>query len=89
MPAELPTSTELQAIKNLKQITREEFILPGTAICGGCGGLEALQLAAKVLGPKKARDGIAISSSRHATLRLSRTSRHRSMRPGTSFDPPH
>jgi len=49
MPAELPTSTELQAIKNLKQIAREEFILPGTA---GCGGLEALRLAAKVLGPK-------------------------------------
>jgi len=52
MPAELPTSTELQAIKNLKQIAREEFILPGTAVCGGCGGLEALRLAAKVLGPK-------------------------------------
>ena len=52
MQAELPTSTELQAIKNLKQIAREEFILPGTAICGGCGGLEALRLAAKVLGPK-------------------------------------
>ena len=52
MQAELPTSTELQAIKNLKQIAREEFILPGTSICGGCGGLEALRLAAKVLGPK-------------------------------------
>src|SRR5215468_8569742 len=52
MPAELPASTELQAIKNLKQIAREEFILPGTSICGGCGGLEALRLAAKVLGPK-------------------------------------
>jgi len=52
MHAELPTSTELQAIKNLKQIAREECILPGTSICGGCGGLEALRLAAKVLGPK-------------------------------------
>ena len=52
MPAELPTSTELQAIKNLKPIAREEFILPGTAVCGGCGGLEALRLAAKALGPK-------------------------------------
>ena len=52
MQAELPTSMELQAIKNLKQIAREEFILPGTFICGGCGGLEALRLAAKVLGPK-------------------------------------
>jgi len=47
-----PTSTELDAIKSLKQIAREEFILPGTAICGGCGGLEALRLAAKALGPK-------------------------------------
>jgi pyruvate ferredoxin oxidoreductase beta subunit len=46
------TSTELQAITNLKQITREEFLLPGSAVCGGCGGLEALRLAAKALGPK-------------------------------------
>ncbi len=45
-------SSELEAIKNLKQIAREEQILPGTAICGGCGGLEALRLAAKVLGEK-------------------------------------
>ena len=52
MQAELPTSTELKAIKNLKQIAREEHILPGTSVCGGCGGLEALRLAAKVLGPK-------------------------------------
>ena len=52
MQIELPTSTELQAIKNLKQIAREEFIVPGTSVCGGCGGLEALRLAAKVLGPK-------------------------------------
>ena len=48
----IPTSRELEAIKNLKQISREEFLLPGTAVCGGCGGLEALRLAAKVLGPK-------------------------------------
>jgi pyruvate ferredoxin oxidoreductase beta subunit len=47
-----PMSRELVAIHNLKQISREEFILPGTAVCGGCGGLEALRLAAKVLGPK-------------------------------------
>jgi pyruvate ferredoxin oxidoreductase beta subunit len=45
------TSSELEAIKNLKQIARDEQILPGTAMCGGCGGLEALRLAAKVLGP--------------------------------------
>jgi pyruvate ferredoxin oxidoreductase beta subunit len=47
-----PMSRELEAIHNLKQISREEFVLPGTAVCGGCGGLEALRLAAKVLGPK-------------------------------------
>jgi pyruvate ferredoxin oxidoreductase beta subunit len=47
-----PSGSELHAIKNLKQIAREECILPGTAVCGGCGGLEALRLAAKVLGPK-------------------------------------
>ncbi|MFQ5791042.1 MAG: thiamine pyrophosphate-dependent enzyme [Acidobacteriota bacterium] len=40
------------SIKNLKQISREEFIAPGTSLCGGCGGLEAFRLAAKVLGPK-------------------------------------
>lgn len=45
-------SPELNAIKNLKHIQREEMIAPGTAVCGGCGGLEALRLAAKVLGPK-------------------------------------
>lgn len=47
-----PTSPELTAITSLKHIAREEFILPGTAICGGCGGLEALRLAAKAIGPK-------------------------------------
>ncbi len=47
-----PPSHDVQAIRNLKQIGREEFILPGTAVCGGCGGLEALRLAAKVLGPR-------------------------------------
>ncbi len=45
-------SPELTAIKNLKHISREEMIAPGTTVCGGCGGLEALRLAAKVLGPK-------------------------------------
>lgn len=48
----VPTSTERQAITNLKQIAREEFLLPGSAVCGGCGGLEALRLVAKALGPK-------------------------------------
>lgn len=36
----------------LKDLAREEFILPGTALCGGCGGLEALRLAAKMLGER-------------------------------------
>src|SRR4029434_90465 len=52
MPAEVATSPELHAIKNLKQIACEEYIALGTSVCGGCGGLEALRLAAKVLGPK-------------------------------------
>jgi hypothetical protein len=38
IPAKVANSPELHAIKNLKQIARGEFILPGTAICGGCGG---------------------------------------------------
>ena len=36
--------------KRLKDLSREEFILPGTTVCGGCGGLEALRLFHKVLG---------------------------------------
>jgi len=45
-------SRELTAYRNLKDLAREEFILPGTSTCGGCGGLEALRLAAKVLGDR-------------------------------------
>ena len=36
--------------KKLKDLSREEFILPGTTVCGGCGGLEALRLFHKALG---------------------------------------
>ncbi len=36
--------------KRIKDLSREEFILPGTTVCGGCGGLEALRLFHKVLG---------------------------------------
>jgi pyruvate ferredoxin oxidoreductase beta subunit len=43
---------EATAYKNLKDLPREEFILPGTSVCGGCGGMEALRLAAKVLGDR-------------------------------------
>jgi pyruvate ferredoxin oxidoreductase beta subunit len=45
-------STELTAYRKLKDLPREEFILPGTAACAGCGGLEALRLAAKILGDR-------------------------------------
>lgn len=38
------------AVRSLKDLPREEFVLPGTALCGGCGGLETLRLAAKILG---------------------------------------
>jgi pyruvate ferredoxin oxidoreductase beta subunit len=39
-----------ETYKKIKQIPREEHILPGTGLCAGCGGLESLRLAAKVLG---------------------------------------
>jgi len=45
-------SDELKAYRNIKDLAREEFILPGTPICGGCGGLEVLRLASKVLGKR-------------------------------------
>ncbi len=38
--------------KNVKDINEEEFVLPGTPLCAGCGGLLALRLAYKVLGQK-------------------------------------
>ncbi len=38
--------------KNIKDIPREEFIAAGTTTCGGCGGLEVVRLATKVLGEK-------------------------------------
>ena len=37
---------------NIKSVPRDEFIAPGTTTCGGCGGLEVLRLAGKVLGEK-------------------------------------
>lgn len=39
-----------ETFKKIKQIPKEEYVLPGTPLCAGCGGLEALRLAAKVLG---------------------------------------
>ena len=43
-------SIDTTKYKRLKDISRDEFILPGTTVCAGCGGLEALRLAHKVLG---------------------------------------
>lgn len=39
-----------ETFKKIKQIPQEEYVLPGAALCAGCGGLEALRLASKVLG---------------------------------------
>ncbi len=39
-----------ETFQKIKQLPRDEFIEPGTSLCAGCGGLEALRLAAKVLG---------------------------------------
>jgi pyruvate ferredoxin oxidoreductase beta subunit len=43
-------SARATAYRNLKDLPREERLLAGTALCGGCGGLEALRLFAKGLG---------------------------------------
>lgn len=44
--------SDATAYRSLKDLAREEFILPGTPACAGCGGLEALRLAAKMLGER-------------------------------------
>jgi len=38
--------------KKIKDLNRDELIAPGTPLCAGCGGLEGLRLAMKVLGEK-------------------------------------
>jgi pyruvate ferredoxin oxidoreductase beta subunit len=43
---------EPHRFKELPQIPREEHVFPGTSLCAGCGGLESLRLAAKVLGSR-------------------------------------
>jgi len=43
---------EPTVFKELHQIPREEHVFPGTPLCAGCGGLESLRLAAKVLGSR-------------------------------------
>jgi pyruvate ferredoxin oxidoreductase beta subunit len=42
----------LSAYNNIKDIPRNEYVAAGTTTCGGCGGLEVLRLASKVLGEK-------------------------------------
>jgi pyruvate ferredoxin oxidoreductase beta subunit len=42
----------LKVYKNLKDLACEEFALAGTPACSGCGGLEVLRLASKVLGER-------------------------------------
>lgn len=42
--------SEPHRFTDLHQIPREEHVFPGAPLCAGCGGLEALRLAAKVLG---------------------------------------
>jgi pyruvate ferredoxin oxidoreductase beta subunit len=37
---------------SLKDLPRDEYIAAGTTACGGCGGLEVVRLASKVLGEK-------------------------------------
>jgi pyruvate ferredoxin oxidoreductase beta subunit len=37
--------------QSIKQIPREEYLAGGTGLCGGCGGLLALRLFHKALGP--------------------------------------
>ncbi|MEW6544704.1 MAG: thiamine pyrophosphate-dependent enzyme [Nitrospirota bacterium] len=41
-----------ETYSKIKQLPLEEQVLPGTSLCAGCGGLETLRLAAKVLGEK-------------------------------------
>jgi len=41
---------EPHIFKELHQIPREEHVSPGTPLCAGCGGLESLRFASKILG---------------------------------------
>ncbi len=46
----MPTRREIY--KSIKDVPREEYLAGGTGLCGGCGGLLALRLFHKALGPK-------------------------------------
>jgi pyruvate ferredoxin oxidoreductase beta subunit len=43
---------KVKEYRSLKDIPKDEFIAAGTTACGGCGGLEVIRLATKVLGEK-------------------------------------
>jgi len=43
--------TRREIYKGIKDIPREEYLAAGTGLCGGCGGLLALRLFHKALGP--------------------------------------
>jgi pyruvate ferredoxin oxidoreductase beta subunit len=43
--------TRREIYKSIKDIPREEYLAAGTGLCGGCGGLLALRLFHKALGP--------------------------------------
>jgi pyruvate ferredoxin oxidoreductase beta subunit len=45
-------SAEATAYRKLKDLPKDEVVLPGTSLCAGCGGLEAFRLFAKVLGDR-------------------------------------
>ena len=42
----------IENYKKVKDLKTSELVAPGTALCAGCGGLEGLRLAMKVLGEK-------------------------------------
>ena len=44
--------TRREIYHSIKDIPREEYLASGTGLCGGCGGLLALRLFHKALGPK-------------------------------------
>jgi pyruvate ferredoxin oxidoreductase beta subunit len=44
--------TRREIYKGIKDIPRQEYLAAGTGLCGGCGGLLALRLFHKALGPR-------------------------------------
>ncbi len=45
-------STRREIFKSIKDVPQEEYLAGGTGLCGGCGGLLALRLFHKALGPR-------------------------------------